>query len=152
MHASTVFQPRAATAILSLAGIAVAGYLTIVHYQDELLVCSLGNCQTVQHSKYAVIGGIPIAILGLGMYIVLLALSILRWQRPEFTFRATVAAFAIVLCGALYAAYLTYIEIDVLNAICEWCVTSAIITLLILIIEGIAVYHLLGVPATDEDY
>jgi uncharacterized membrane protein len=151
MRAATVMPPRLATAILSLAGIAVAGYLTIVHYQDELLVCSVGNCETVQHSKYAEIAGFPIAILGLGMYVVLFALNLLRWKRPEYTFWATVAAFAIALCGALYAAYLTYIEIAVIDAICQWCVVSAILTVLILIIEGIAVYHLLGVPTFDDD-
>jgi uncharacterized membrane protein len=57
---------RAAAALVALAGVAVAGYLTWVHYDEAALVCVAGGgCETVQHSSYAELGGIPVALLGL---------------------------------------------------------------------------------------
>lgn len=133
--------------VLALAGTGVAAYLTSVHYADSLLLCGVGDCATVQKSRYAEVGGIPIAILGLGMYLAIIALGLLRWRQPRHRTTATMAAFAIALAGAIYAAYLTYIEIWVIDAICQWCVASAILTLGILTIEGIAVWRLLGDPS-----
>jgi uncharacterized membrane protein len=121
---------------LAIAGVAVATYLTVIHYRDDLLVCGVGNCQTVQNSRYAEIGGVPISILGLGMYLGVLSLGLARWRRPAVGETATLAAFALVLAGALYAGYLTYVEIAVINAICQWCVVSALLTLGILVAEG----------------
>lgn len=126
----------AASLTLALAGVVVATYLTIIHYRDDLLVCGVGNCHTVQNSRYAEIGGVPISLLGLGMYLGVLGLGLARWRRPAVGETATLAAFALVLAGALYAGYLTYVEIAVINAICQWCVVSALLTLGILVAEG----------------
>jgi uncharacterized membrane protein len=141
----------AATLVLSLLGIAVATYLTIVHYRQDLLVCSLNHgCETVQKSSYAVVAGIPIAILGLAMYVALLGLTVLRARRPDRQDWGTMAAFAIAFAGVLYAGYLTYVELFVLHAICQWCVGSAIITLAICAVEGVGVWRLLDVDPADE--
>lgn len=137
-----------ASLLLSLVGIAVAGYLTIIHYQDDLLVCGIGGgCHTVQNSEYSEVGGIPVALFGLGMYVTILGLTAWRWFRPEQAFVAGAAAFAILLAGTMYAAYLTYVELWVIDAICQWCVTSAIVTLLLLFIEGSSVWRLIDEPA-----
>lgn len=144
-----VLGPRALTPLLALAGVAVAGYLTLVHYRDELLVCAVGGCERVQQSRYAEIAGVPIAILGAGMYLVVLALAIGRWRRPDLTDVATVAAFGLTLAGSLYSAYLTYVEVAVIDAICQWCVVSAALTVAILIVEGIAVIRLVAVAEGD---
>ena len=122
--------------ILSLAGSAVAGYLTVVAFDDALLVCGIGDCSTVQNSPYAKIGGIPIALLGLGMYLVLLALGIARWRWWQQRELLTSAAAGIALAGTLYSAYLTYLELFVIHAICQWCVTSAILVTALLLVEG----------------
>lgn len=135
--------------VLALAGIGVAGYLTYVHYNLTALVCSVGNCEKVQTSSYAVLGGIPIALLGLLMYVAVLLLGVLRWLRPDLTMTVTAAMFAIVLAGAVYAAYLTYLEIAVINAICQWCVASAVLTLCLLINEGISMFQLIEAPVTN---
>lgn len=135
-----------ASAMLALAGVGVAGYLTVAHYDDAALVCGLGDCHTVQGSRYAELAGVPVAVLGLGMYVALLALGALRWRRPAWAATATTAAFALTLAGALYAAYLTYVEVAVIDAICQWCVASALLTLGILVAEGIGVGRTL--PAT----
>src|SRR4051812_13692391 len=93
----------AASGGLSILGIAVATYLTIVHYRTDLLVCAVGGgCHTVQSSSYAVVLGIPVALLGLGMYLALLGLVIVRYRRPESNEQATMAAFAIALAGVIY--------------------------------------------------
>lgn len=137
--------------VLALAGAGVAAYLTSVHYDDSLLLCGVGDCETVQKSRYSEVGGIPIAIFGLGMYLAIIALGLIRWRQPRHRTLATMAAFAIAFAGAIYAAYLTYVEIWVIDAICQWCVASALLTLGILTIEGIAVWRLLGDPVTDDE-
>src|SRR5690606_6844170 len=93
---------------------------------------------TVQDSAYATIGPIPIAILGLGMYVALGTLALLRLTgRGPLSFEhASLASWTIALMGTIYAAYLTYVEIWVIDAICQWCVLSAIIGLIILIVES----------------
>ena len=136
-----------ATLLLALLGAVDAAYLTFVHYDRSALVCTVGSCHTVQSSRYAVIAGIPIAILGLGMYLAVIALGLARRARPEWTSSIGLATFAILLAGTVYAAYLTYIEIWVIHAICQYCVASALLTLALLVIEGTGVYRrLMEVP------
>jgi uncharacterized membrane protein len=126
--------------VLALLGVAVAFYLTLVHYDEELLVCGVtSGCKTVQSSKYSELAGTPVALYGLAMYLSLLAFGIARWIRPRFASNATLAAAGIALVGALYALYLTYVELFVIDAICQWCVISAILTILLCIIECSAV-------------
>ena len=134
---------------LALAGIGVAGYLTYVHYNLTALVCTVGNCEKVQTSSYAVIGGVPVALLGLLMYVAIVLLGVARWLRPEQTLTITAAMFAIVLAGTVYAAYLTYLELAVINAICQWCVASALLTVALLINEGYSTFQLVGAPVTN---
>jgi uncharacterized membrane protein len=122
--------------LLTLAGIGVAGYLTYVHYNQGALVCGIGNCEIVQSSKYAKMFGVPIAVFGLAMYLAILALLLVRRARPQIADTATLAIFALLMAGTIYAAYLTYLEIWVIEAICQWCVASAIITVVLLLVEG----------------
>lgn len=124
----------------------MAGYLTYIHYNHDALVCAVGNCERVQSSRYSEMLGIPIAVLGLGMYLVAVGLGVVRWRRADLTMPLTTAIFALVLAGGVYALYLTYLEIAVIKAICQWCVASALLTLGILLAEGFGLYHLLGVP------
>lgn len=135
--------PSNLTILFAVAGIIDAGYLTYVHYHMSALVCSIGGCLTVQNSKYAEIFGFPIAILGLGMYIAIAGLWLIRLLRPALATLATMGIFGLALIGVMYAAYLTYIEIWVVKAICEYCVFSALMTLGILIVEGFAAYKIM---------
>lgn len=132
-----------ASLVLAVAGLLVAGYLTYTHYDRSALVCTVGNCQTVQASPYAEIAGIPISIFGMGMYLAVIGLGLARGLRPAWFAPATMAAFAVVLAGAVYAAYLTYLELAVIKAICQWCVTSALLTLGILVAEGVLLWRVL---------
>jgi uncharacterized membrane protein len=142
-------------AILALLGIPLAAYLTWVHYDTGALVCGLGDCHTVQQSEFATIGPLPVALLGLAMYATIVACNALALVRPAFTTVATSIAFAVALSGAIYALYLTWLEVTVIGAICQWCVASAVLTLLLAIIAGVAVWQGFGgssrgVAETDE--
>ncbi len=141
MTAARALGWRGITALLVLCGLGVATYLTIVHYDTGALICTVGDCHTVQTSKYSTIGPIPVAVLGLGMYLTIGAISLGRWRRPDLTSTLTMASFAIVLAGAIYAAYLTYLELNVIHAVCQWCVLSALITLGLLFSEGFGFYN-----------
>ncbi len=124
----------------ALAGTGIAAYLVRVHYDDSALICTVGDCATVQKSTYAELWGMPIALLGLGMYLAILALGVLRWRRKSVSGPATLTAFTIALAGTLYAAYLTYVELFVIDAICQWCVASALLTLVALAAESAGVW------------
>jgi uncharacterized membrane protein len=112
---------RRATAALALVGIGIAGYLTWVHYAglDPVCVGGGGGCERVQSSRWAELAGIPVAVLGLGGYVAILASLALPEERG-----ASVAAF-LALVGFGFSAWLTYVEIVKIDAICQWCVASA---------------------------
>ena len=132
--------PRSAALTLAMAvfGIAISGYLTWVHYQQTGLVCGLGDCETVQASEYSEIAGVPIALLGMLMFGTVAGLVLLRSLRPSISDYASAAVVFVTLAGVIYYAYLTWIELGVLEAICQWCVLSSLMALGILINEG---YH-----------
>lgn len=136
---------------LAVLGIGVAGYLTYSHYDEGALVCAIGSCHTVQNSPYAVIAGIPISILGLGMYLAVIGLGLLRRTRTDWSQPATMASFAAVLAGTIYAGYLTYLELFVIKAICQWCVISAILTVGLLVTEGTILWRLLNADLSAEE-
>lgn len=121
--------------VLAIAGIAIAGYLTYVHYNLGALVCGLGDCETVQASQYSEVFGIPIAILGLLAYIALAVLIVVRSTAPDLADLANMMILFILITGTIYYIYLTYLELNVINAVCQWCVASAIITVLLLATE-----------------
>jgi uncharacterized membrane protein len=113
---------RIAAALVALAGIGVAGYLTWVHFDDAALVCVAGGgCETVQESEYAEIAGIPVALLGLGSYVVLLGLVL--WD----TATARLAAAALALVGLLFSMYLVILQLFVIDAVCVWCLANDIV-------------------------
>ena len=117
---------RIGLGLVSAGGIALASYLTYVHYQPAALICSIGGgCETVQHSKYAKAGGIPVAVLGLAAYLAVLVTTLCA--RVE----AAAIGAAIVLAGLAFGVYLIVIQVAVIDAICQWCLASdAILALL----------------------
>lgn len=119
--------------IASVLGMLVSAYLTWVHWGGSKALCTgVGDCEAVNSSVYAEVAGIPVALLGFGMYLVLFGLSVYsRRANPGAASTVALGVFGISLAGVLYSAYLTYIELAVLHAICPWCVTSAILITLI---------------------
>lgn len=123
---------RLAICVLALIGIGIGTYLTYVHYEGLKVLClSSGGCETVQSSKYAKLDGIPVAVLGLAGYIGILLSLALRGD----TGRA--AGFGLALVGFLFSMYLTYRELFTIKAICQWCVGSAVLMTLLLILTAI---------------
>lgn len=117
--------------LLAAVGLAVSGYLTWVAFDAgaEAFCSGVGDCATVQSPRYANVAGAPVALLGLGMYGTLLLLVAVR-RRDGALGRA--ATFGLALSVALYSAYLTYVELFVIDAICAWCVASALIVMAML--------------------
>jgi uncharacterized membrane protein len=123
-----------AIAGLALLGLAISIYLTYVHYAGIEPVCtSVSNCERVQTSEYADLAGIPVAVLGIVGYATILV---------SLRMRADVTALLAYLAVA-FSAYLTWAELFKIDAICPWCVASAIITLVIAVL---ATVRALGAP------
>ena len=123
-----------AIAGLALLGLAISIYLTYVHHAGIEPVCSsISNCERVQTSEYADLAGIPVAVLGIAGYAAILL---------SLRMRADVTALLSYLAVA-FSAYLTWAELFKIDAICQWCVASAIITLVIAVL---ATVRALGAP------
>jgi uncharacterized membrane protein len=134
-----------AIAVISLIGIGVAGYLTYTHYEGLNVVClSSGGCETVQKSVYSKLAGVPVAVLGLAGYIgIVFSLAI----RNEL---GRVAGFGIALIGFLFSMYLTYREIFTIKAICQWCVSSAVLMTILTILTAIRVLRFESEPVAPR--
>lgn len=129
--------------MLAMAGMGVAAYLTYSHYANQPIACAgLSGCQAVENSEYSKLVGIPVAVLGMLFCAGLLALVVARLARLPLTEEwASVAAFSMTLTGVAFAAYLTYIELFVVEDVCIWCASFAsIITVawLITIVDVLA--------------
>lgn len=117
---------RAMLAALAVAGITVAGYLTYARWTGTTISCSSGGCETVQSSEYSAVAGIPVAVLGLGGYLLLLATA------ASVRDLARGAGAVLALTAFAFSAYLLYLQLAVIGAVCDWCVVNdAIITALL---------------------
>jgi uncharacterized membrane protein len=116
---------RRAIAGLALLGLAISAYLTYVHYADVQPFCTgISDCERVQTSDYAELAGIPVAVLGLVGYAALLASL---WTRVEVTVLLAYLA-------AGFSGYLTWAELFKIDAICQWCVASALTSVAIAVL------------------
>jgi uncharacterized membrane protein len=105
--------------VVALAGVALAAYLTYVHYQPAALICTTGGgCETVQQSKYAVLAGIPVAVLGLAAWTMALVLAV--WDSEL----ARTLLLAIALIALAFAVYLVVLQLFVIDAVCTWCMIN----------------------------
>ena len=109
--------------VLSVIGLGVAAYLTIVHYAGLKPACTAGqSCIKVQTSQWSKLDGVPVALLGLIGYIGIVG-SLLAPDREEIR----LATLGLTLIGCGFSAYLTYRELFSIHAVCEWCASSAVI-------------------------
>lgn len=135
--------------ILNILGIAIAGYLSWVKLSDTEAVCGgLGNCHAVQNSEFAYLLGIPVAYLGLLLYLAIFAVLWLGPRWPElWQAWGALATFALTFAGVLFSTYLTYTELFILHEICPWCVASYGTLILMAVLSG----RLLLADIADED-
>ncbi|MDB4910272.1 MAG: hypothetical protein JWO39_1095 [Gemmatimonadetes bacterium] len=125
---------RQTLALLAVVGICIALYLTLYKVGViGVLSCSIGSCETVNTSKWSMLLGIPIAAWGLAAYVALLLLAMVGSgeSREE---SVPIARMLVALAGwsVLFSAWLTYLELFVIHAICIWCLTSALLWVVIL--------------------
>ena len=137
---------RAILGVLGVLGLAVATYLTITHYQGDNPVCFAGGhgCETVQKSEYAELVGIPVPILGLFGYLTVLVAAALPGDPGRL-----LGLFA-GLIGFGFSLYLTYLELFVIDAICQWCVASAVIMTLVLGVSLLRGLRFLGASTSPQ--
>jgi uncharacterized membrane protein len=124
-------------AALALAGIFISLYLTL--YKLGIigeLSCSIGSCETVNMSKWSRFLGLPVAAWGLLFYLDVFAIAVIStFPRFEDERVLSVVLVAEAAVGVLFSAWLTYLELGVIHAICIWCVTSAVVVTLILLVS-----------------
>jgi uncharacterized membrane protein len=104
--------------VLALAGAAVSGYLLWVRETSSTLICATGGCETVQSSPYSEVSGVPVALLGLAGYVALAATALPRGESVQFTHTA------LALAAAVFSTYLLYVQLELIGAVCDWCVVS----------------------------
>ncbi|HZO76397.1 MAG TPA: vitamin K epoxide reductase family protein [Solirubrobacteraceae bacterium] len=123
---------------LATLGLGVAAYLTYVHYAGINPACTAGqSCVKVQTSQWSKLDGVPVALIGLAGYVAIVA-SLLMPDREE----TRLATLGLALVGFGFSAYLTYRELFSIHAICEWCVSSAVVMTLLLL--GATIRYLRG--------
>ena len=138
---SAAYAESWAIPLLCLAGLGVAIYLAYVEITHVEAVCGpVGDCNRVQSSPYALIMGIPIAILGILNY---LGLGIL-WAGQKYPVRrvanlSVLGLVGLTIFGTLFSIYLTLVELFAIEAICAWCLSSAAITTLLMLLVVIPV-------------
>lgn len=122
-------------AVLALVGILIALYLTL--YKVGVvgnLSCSIGSCETVNTSSWSTFAGLPVAAWGLAAYVALFALAMAgTYQRYETSRQISWLLVAISGWSVLFSAWLTYLELFVIRAICIWCVASALVMVAIFV-------------------
>jgi uncharacterized membrane protein len=131
---------RKVGAFLSLVGLGVAIYITAADAGGGAPVCVAGGhgCQTVADSSYSHLAGINVSVLGIGGYLVLLAAFAAPGDAGRFI--GLLAA----LIGFGFSLYLTYLELFTIDAICQWCVASAVVMTAILVVAGLRAYRYSG--------
>ncbi|MGH7654893.1 MAG: vitamin K epoxide reductase family protein [Gemmatimonadaceae bacterium] len=140
---------RMAIAVLSLAGIFLATYLTLykLGYLASL-ACGTGSCEVVQASRWSKLLGQPVALWGVGFYLAMFTLSLAgSYGRRADSRGIGRALLGLSGAGLLFSAWLTYVEIARLHAICRYCVTSAG---LVLVIFAVSVWDLKARSAEEE--
>lgn len=124
--------------LVALAAAGVSGYLSVARLAGEPTVCGPSKgCETVAQSEYSMLfGALPVAYLGFAFSLVLVVLALVWWRRADR--RALLGAYGLLLLGVLFVAYLTYLELFVIKAICVWCAAFAVTVVVDLGIAGLA--------------
>lgn len=114
---------RKVAVFLATLGIGVAAYITIAEADGGAPACLAGGggCETVAKSSHSELAGINVAVIGIVGYVLLLGAALARGDL------ARMAGFGLALIGFGFSVYLTVLELFVIDAICQWCVVSAVL-------------------------
>lgn len=153
-HPLVVNWNKWAVPFLAVAGLAVAGYLAFVEAANVTPLCGpVGDCASVQSSKYAVLFGIlPIGVLGFAGYIAILIAWLVRHFGPASLNKwSDLALWGFGIFGVLFSTYLTFLEPFVIGATCMWCITSAVLMILLLWVTTPAAQQALTISHDDDE-
>jgi uncharacterized membrane protein len=139
---------RALPTLLAVVGALISAYLTWSYLQGIAPVCVGGSsgCETVQTSRYAEILGVPVASLGFLAYACLLGSALIQDER------AALFGLFVALAGTLFSAYLTYVELFVIQAFCQWCVANAALMVASLLLTALRLKRAGGRRVCPEDH
>lgn len=120
---------RRLIAVLALLGLGVSAYLSYAYLAQVEVSCWEGSagCDAVKASRYAWLGPVPVPVLGMMAYVAILWLCIPAWLPAALKPQAALLLFGLATVGTMFSAYLTYLELFVIYAVCSWCVASAVL-------------------------
>lgn len=122
-------RPALLLGFIAAVGFAISLYLSANELAGTTPVCVAGGgCQTVAQSQYSHWFGIPVAFFGVLFSGLLLALVVAWWRTGDG--RLLLAGYAQGLVGVVLKLYLIYLELFVINAVCEWCMAYGATVLL----------------------
>lgn len=124
--------------VLTIIGLAVAGYLTYVETQAVAAVCGpVGDCNAVQTSSYSKLFGlIPVGLIGMAGYVAILAVWLWgRFGSGRLADYAPLAVHGMTILAVAFSLYLTFLEPFVIKAVCIWCLTSAVVITLVMLLS-----------------
>lgn len=116
--------------LLSVCGVIIAGYLAYINAGGSLAACGpIGDCDAVQQSRYAIIfGSTHVSYVGLVGYLaILIAWLVAHFNKDRVSHWAQLSVLIMTAFGTVFSIYLTFLEPFVIGAICSWCLVSAII-------------------------
>jgi len=115
-------HPGLILAVLDVIGLSIALYLSVVELGGGVPVCGpLHGCETVAQSEYSRIAGVPVAVYGVGLSLILLTLAVTWWRTNLYGL--LLAHYGLSLAGVIFEIYFIYIQIAVIRAVCVWCTT-----------------------------
>jgi len=118
-------HPGLVLAVLDVAGLAIATYLSVVELSGGVPACGpIHGCEEVARSEYSRIGGVPVAVFGVGLSLVLLTLA-LSWWRTNL-YALLLAHYGLSLAGVLFECYFLYLQVFVIGAVCIWCTSYGV--------------------------
>jgi uncharacterized membrane protein len=126
----------AVAALLSLVGLADALYLTIEHVTGQSVRCTIiSGCSEVLSSPYAVVAGVPLAVIGAAAYFTVFSLAILA----AFDYRiAGTLLTPLVIAMFVVSLWLIYLQAFVIREFCQYCLLSAAITVALSVVVFIS--------------
>ena len=132
-----------APVVLSGLGIYVSGYLVTKRFTGGSLACTRwAQCDVVNNSVYSQLYGVPVCVIGLGGYLLLLGLALAAlWVDGRVRRQLLLLSVLLSFGGVGFSIYLTYLEIYVIEALCAWCIASAVIIALLLVTNAIAAWQ-----------
>ena len=127
--------------ILGLMGLGIATYLAYVEITHVEALCGpIGECNIVQSGSYALILGIPVAVLGVLYYLAIGALWVgQRYLGGRWANLTILGLLGMTLFGVLFSIYLTCLELFVVRAVCTWCLGSAVVTTILMLLVVVPV-------------